>query len=63
LDQARSALAKLWAGRIARLLESDPDAAAGVRELITVVNASGGSVAAGRDPDDQRAGRHRGGAD
>ena len=49
LEQARSALAQLWANRIERLLEGDPGAAAGVRELITVVNASGASVAAGRD--------------
>jgi hypothetical protein len=58
LEQARATLAERWAGRLADLLEEDPDVETDLRALVeeiqarlpaTVVSAAGHSVAAGRD--------------
>ena len=58
LEQARTALAKRWAGRLADLLEEHPDAGAELRALVQeiqaappteMVSAADHAVAAGRD--------------
>jgi hypothetical protein len=58
LEQAQAVLAAQWATRLADLLEEDPDAEAGLRDLVgqiraelpaSVVSAADNSAAAGRD--------------
>jgi Tetratricopeptide repeat len=54
LEQTRAVLAQRWAGRLADLLEQDPDAEAGLRALVgqvqaQLVSAADHSAAAGRD--------------
>ena len=58
LERARAALAERWAGRLADLLEEDPDAEAELRALVEelramlpagVMSAADHAVAAGRD--------------
>ena len=58
LEQARAALAERWAGRLADLLEEDPDVEAELRVLVQqiqavlpagMVSAADHAVAAGRD--------------